>query len=96
MQNENFYRLSVLKQGQLDNLDGRITSDIDLFCVKLAKLYGHSFKPILEFSLSLWEASKDLGLKRPLYLFGWSMLVNQLMAPLQPASGRHIVIYLFF
>jgi hypothetical protein len=44
--------------GQLDNLDGRITSDICEFANNVALLYGHSFKPILEFFLSLWEASK--------------------------------------
>jgi hypothetical protein len=38
----------------LDNLDGRITSDISEFASTIALLYGHSFKPILEFMLSLW------------------------------------------
>lgn len=87
----NFYRLAILKQGNLDNLDGRITSDIELFCRKLAKLYGHSFKPILEFILSLWEASKDLGLKRPMLLFLCSVAGNSLLAPLVPSEGQMIV-----
>lgn len=91
MQGNNFYRLGVLREGNLDNLDGRITADIALWCREIASLYGHSFKPALVFVLSLYEASKDLGLTRPLVLFSWSILSNILLSPLQPNTGRMIV-----
>ena len=47
MQNNNFYRAAVLKEGALDNLDQRMTADIQAFSDATAQLYGHSFKPIL-------------------------------------------------
>ena len=66
----NFYRTAVLREGGLDNVDQRIVADIDAFSREAAFLYGHSFKPILEFTLSLTEAAKELGYSRPLALFG--------------------------
>jgi hypothetical protein len=38
--------------------------DIDAFSRIAAKMYGHSFKPVLEFILTLFEATKDIGLVR--------------------------------
>ena len=61
MENNNFYKTAVLRQGGLDNVDQRIVADIDAFAKETAFLYGHSFKPILEFTLSLAEAAKELG-----------------------------------
>ena len=57
----NFYKTAVLRDGGLDNVDQRIVADIDAFAKEAAFLYGHSFKPILEFTLSLTEAAKELG-----------------------------------
>ena len=48
----NFYKTAVLRDGGLDNVDQRIVADIDAFAKEAAFLYGHSFKPILEFTLS--------------------------------------------
>ena len=64
-----FYKAAVLREGNLDNVDHRIVGDIEAFSREAAQLYGHSFKPILEFVLSLSEAAKELGLPRPLTLF---------------------------
>ena len=58
---EQLYRTAVLRDGGLDNVDQRIVADIDAFSREAAFLYGHSFKPILEFTLSLTEAAKELG-----------------------------------
>lgn len=87
----NFYRAVVLRQGGLDNLDHRITADIDAFSTNAVFLYGHSFKPFLEFVLSLYESSKDLGLKRPVVLFGYSIAMNLLLRGLAPSRGPMIV-----
>jgi hypothetical protein len=48
----------------LNQLDQRIVKDIDAFSKISAKMYGHSFKPVLEFILTLFEATKDIGLVR--------------------------------
>ena len=57
-----FYAASSLRRTDgLDSPDQRITTDIAEFSRKLSHLYGHSFSPVLNFILSLFEASKDLG-----------------------------------
>ena len=68
MRNNFFYNANVMRNNnvgskpsssrsqkrlQLDNLDQRITSDIYEWCYKIVGLYGHSFKPILDFAC-LW------------------------------------------
>ena len=93
----NFYRATVLKRASgtapsdvavtLDNIDQRIVNDIQAFSDNVAFLYGHSFKPMLEFTMSLFEASRDLGFKRPLMLFAVSALINVACRSLAPPLG---------
>lgn len=85
-----FYRAAVLNQGDLDNIDQRISRDIQNFSDNVAFLYGHSFKPMLEFGLSLYEASHDLGYRRPLALFGATVFVNLLFRSLSPNVGAMV------
>eukprot|EP00667_Euglena_gracilis_P004532 EG_transcript_4554 len=78
-----FYNTSGRANG-LDNPDQRITADLSEFAQKVASLFGHSFTPILNFVLSLQEASKDLGVRRPLCLFVWNVAMNGLLQALTP------------
>ena len=84
----NFYRTAVLRDGGLDNVDQRIVADVDAFSREAAFLYGHSFKPILEFTLSLTEAAKELGYSRPLALFGAQIFITTVLRQMSRASGR--------
>ena len=86
----NFYKTAVLRDGGLDNVDQRIVADIDAFAKEAAFLYGHSFKPILEFTLSLTEAAKELGYSRPLALFGAQIFITAVLRQMSPSLGRMI------
>lgn len=85
-----FYKASLSKGARMDNLDQRITKDVAEFSQKVAFLYGHSFKPVLEFVLSLREASKDVGWNRPLLLFFVSMVVNTGLRSFVPSLGAQV------
>ena len=87
MENNNFYKTAVLRQGGLDNVDQRIVADIDAFAKETAFLYGHSFKPILEFTLSLAEAAKELGYSRPLALFASQFIITGVLRSIAPRLG---------
>ena len=86
----NFYKTAVPRDGGLDNVDQRIVADIDAFAKEAAFLYGHSFKPILEFTLSLTEAAKELGYSRPLALFGAQIFITAVLRQMSPSLGRMI------
>jgi len=87
MENNNFYKTAVLRQGGLDNVDQRIVADIEAFSRETAFLYGHSFKPILEFTLSLTEAAKELGYSRPLALFASQIMITGVLRTIAPRLG---------
>ena len=86
----NFYRTAVLREGGLDNVDQRIVADIDAFSKEAAFLYGHSFKPILEFTLSLTEAAKELGYSRPLALFAAQIFITSILRQMSPSLGKMV------
>ena len=86
----NFYRTAVLRDGGLDNVDQRIVADVDAFSREAAFLYGHSFKPILEFTLSLTEAAKELGYSRPLALFGAQIFITTVLRQMSPSLGKMV------
>jgi ABC-type uncharacterized transport system fused permease/ATPase subunit len=90
MANNAFYRTAVLHAGSLDNVDQRICSDVEAFSREAAFLYGHSFKPILEFVLTLQESAQQLGLKRPLALFASQVLVTTALRSVTPSLGRMV------
>jgi ABC-type uncharacterized transport system fused permease/ATPase subunit len=60
------------------------------WATNVAFLYGHSFKPVLEFFLSLHEASKELGYARPVGLFATQTVVSVLMKAVTPSLGAMI------
>ena len=90
--NNAFYRLAVLRHGNLGTVDQRIVSDIDAFSREAASLYGHSFKPILEFFLSLHEASKELGMGRPIALFASQFFIGATLRGLTPSLGKMVAL----
>jgi ATP-binding cassette subfamily D (ALD) long-chain fatty acid import protein len=87
MKKNGFYRAIVLKDGNLDNVDARITADIDQLCSNCAVLYGHSFKPILEFTLTLYECVGFLGWQRPVALFSWNIVMDIFLRAISPRLG---------
>jgi len=85
-----FYRTSVLREGALDHVDQRICSDIAAFSREAAAIYGHSFKPILEFVLTLSESATALGYSRPIALFASQIVVTGLLRSMTPPLGRMV------
>ena len=85
---KSFYAITVLKRGKMDCLDQRIVADIDTFSREAAFLYGHSFKPVLEFFMSLGEAARQLGMKRPIALFGVNFCFEMALKNFVPSLGR--------
>ena len=87
MKLNNFYKTAVLREGGLEHVDQRIVADINEFSREAAFLYGHSFKPILEFTLSLTEAAKELGYSRPLALFASQIFITGTLRAMSPKLG---------
>ena len=86
-----FYRAAVLKSTPgLDGADQRICSDIAAFSRETAALYGHSFKPCLEFMLALTAAATELGLSRPVALFSSQIFITLALRSLTPPLGKMV------
>ena len=87
----NFYRAAVLKSSPgFDQPDQRICSDIASFSREAAALYGHSFKPMLEFGLSLAAAAGELGYSRPLTLFASQVAITGMLRGMAPKLGKMV------
>lgn len=84
LKGNNFFKVSI------DHVDQRLCADIAAFSSETSRLYGHSFKPCLEFVLSLSEAARELGYARPFALFGSQVVVTALLRSLTPPLGRMI------
>ena len=55
--------------------------------LQTCSLYGHSFKPLLEFLLSLSVAIRDIGAKRPLGMYAWFLLIGGFVGAISPRIG---------
>ncbi len=85
-----FYKTTVLREGNIDNVDQRIAADIAVFSKETAFLFGHSFKPLLEFTLTLTESAKELGFSRPLALFASQVVIAGLFKAISPRLGKMV------
>lgn len=91
MTRNNFYAAAAMRRTEgLDNPDQRIVADVAQLAHKFAHLYGHSFTPILNFLLSLGEASKDLGWARPMALIAWNSVASVVFRSLSPSIGTMV------
>jgi ATP-binding cassette subfamily D (ALD) long-chain fatty acid import protein len=88
---KNFYRASVLRDAPgLDGAEQRICADIAAFSREASNLYGHSFKPALEFVLSVVTAASEIGYGRPLALFATQICFAGALRSLTPSLGRMV------
>lgn len=65
-----------------------LTDDLLHWSSSITHLFGHSLKPLIEFFLSLNEASRDLGLRRPLILFTLSFILSYIMKYITPSQHK--------
>ena len=88
---KNFYRAAVLRDSPgLEGAEQRICADIAAFSRETANLYGHSFKPALEFVLSVVTAASEIGYGRPLALFATQIGFAAVLQGLTPSLGRMV------
>jgi len=88
---KNFYRAAVLRDAPgLEGAEQRICADIAAFSRETANLYGHSFKPALEFVLSVVTAASEIGYGRPLALFATQIGFAAALQGLTPSLGRMV------
>lgn len=74
----------------LAGAEQRICSDIAAFSREASNLYGHSFKPALEFVLSVVTAASEIGYARPLALFATQIGFATALRSLTPGLGRMV------
>ena len=88
---KNLYRAAVLRDAPgLEGAEQRICADIAAFSRETANLYGHSFKPALEFVLSVVTAASEIGYGRPLALFATQIGFAAALQGLTPSLGRMV------
>lgn len=90
MKSNAFYKASVLQKGGLRNIDQRICADIKEFSTRFAHLYGHSFKPVLEFFLTMNECVVELGAGRLMSFFFLQTLISLVFRSFMPRMGPMI------
>jgi ATP-binding cassette subfamily D (ALD) protein 3 len=54
-----------------------VTADVESFCHELSNLYSSIFKPILDIALNTLKLSSMMGLKAPVILFGYYLVLGQ-------------------
>ncbi len=67
----NFYKATQLPSSKIENVDQRVTADVQAFCVELASLYSSIFKPMLDVIFNTLKLSGMMGFKAPVVIFTW-------------------------
>lgn len=74
----NFYKATNLAQSQIENIDQRVTADIEKFCEDIANLYSSIFKPVLDIVLNTAKLTSVIGLRGPVYLVLYYVILGQI------------------
>jgi ABC-type uncharacterized transport system fused permease/ATPase subunit len=57
----NFYKANQLPDTKIENVDQRVTADVEAFCEQLSNLYTSIFKPFLDIVLNTLKLSSVMG-----------------------------------
>jgi ABC-type uncharacterized transport system fused permease/ATPase subunit len=57
-----------------DNIDQRVTTDIEKFCEQGTEMFCKIFKPLLDVSLNTWQLGRDVGARGPAIIIGYFAL----------------------
>jgi ABC-type uncharacterized transport system fused permease/ATPase subunit len=78
-------------QSLIENIDQRVTTDIERFTEDVANLYSSLFKPILDIVLNTIRLSSIMGFRGPLVLFTYYIMLGQVKMWLmvQTATAVH-------
>lgn len=80
----NFYKATNLPQSHIENIDQRVTTDIERFCEDVANLYSSIFKPVLDITLNTIRLSAIMGTRGPLMLVVYYLILGQIKMKLMP------------
>jgi len=83
-----FYKANKVGDDKLDNLDHRITSDVDKFAEIFAMVLSQSLKPIVDFVVYSVELSRVQGLATPLTLYSWFAFASIISTVTLPPFGE--------
>jgi ABC-type uncharacterized transport system fused permease/ATPase subunit len=73
---------------QIDNIDQRLTDDVEKFCSTLTFVYGHVLKPTLD-TLFLTQALGELmGYKQIFFFYAYFFGMNQILMAIKPNFSR--------
>jgi len=83
---QNFYQ--ILLERKLDNLDQRITADVDSFCSTLTFIYGHILKPVLDTLFLSHSLVKLLGLRQVAFFYLYFFASSAILSTIKPNFSR--------
>ncbi|KAJ1639585.1 ABC transporter transmembrane region 2-domain-containing protein [Pavlovales sp. CCMP2436] len=84
----NFFKAAHLPGCKIDNVDQRVTSDIERFAESAASLLTTVFKPSLDVTLLTMRLGRSLGVHAPAVVIGASLVISQLKLRLLPDVKR--------
>lgn len=81
-----FYKASV--GHNIDNIDQRITQDIEHFATNLSNLYATTFKPVVDIVLFTRRLASSVGLQGPAMMYMYYLLSGFFLRRLLPNFAR--------
>jgi ATP-binding cassette, subfamily D (ALD), member 3 len=90
LSNRQYYKLAVLRQGNLDNADQRITDDLNMWCATSADLFSRTFKPLLDVVLSTKRMSESMGYKGLSILYSYFFFSGHVIRFFSPPFSEYI------
>merc|ERR550537_462968 len=80
----NFYKATELPEFKIDNIDSRVTTDVEAFCEQGTEMFCKIFKPILDVLLNTWQLGRDVGARGPAIIIGYFALAVALKIAIMP------------
>lgn len=84
----NFFKASALPGCKIDNVDQRVTTDVERFAESAAALLTTIFKPVLDVVLMTVKLGRQLGVHAPACVIGFSLALSQVKMRLLPSVKR--------
>ena len=90
LSNRQYYKHAVLRKGNLDNADQRITDDLNMWCATSADLFSRTFKPLLDVVLSTKRMSESMGYKGLTILYSYFFFSGHVIRFFSPPFSNYI------
>lgn len=80
----NFYKATELPEFKIDNVDQRVTTDVEQFCEQGCEMFCDVFKPTLDILLNTWQLGRDVGAWGPTIMVGYFGLAVAVKVAIMP------------